>query len=128
MGDTIRVAMSQTQRRDPHHTPDDVFRAAVFVVVQERIEVPISSFQHQVHVRRALDDVVESHDRGMGEALQRSYFRIYPLDVALRLVERRVALDPFLFYRFAGELPGAVLALDALEDLRELALACASEA
>ena len=62
----------------------------------------------------------------MREALQGADFCIDPLDVALRLVERRVALDPLLPDRFAGELPGAVLALDALEDLRELALACAS--
>ena len=64
----------------------------------------------------------------MGEALQRADLRIDPLDVALRLVQGRVALDPLLPDRFTGELPGAVLALDALEDLRELALACASEA
>ena len=79
-------------------------------------------------MRRALDDVVESHDRRVREALQRPNFRIDPLDVALRLVQGRVALDPLLPDRFTGELPGAVLALDALEDLRELALACASEA
>jgi len=77
-------------------------------------------------VRRALDHIIESHDRGMGEALESPHFRIDPLDVALRLVQGRVALDPLLPDRFAGELPGAVLALDALEDLRELALACAS--
>ena len=79
-------------------------------------------------MRRALDHIIESHDRRVREALQRPYFRIYPLNVALRLVQGRVALDPLLPDRFAGELPGAVLALDALEDLRELALACASEA
>ena len=77
-------------------------------------------------MRRALDDVVESHDRRVREALESSYFRIHSFYIALRLVQGRVALDPLLFDRFAGALPGAVLALDALEDLRELALACAS--
>ena len=62
----------------------------------------------------------------MGEALESPHFRIYALDVALRLVERRVALDPLLPDRFTGELPGAVLALDTFKNLRELALACAS--
>ena len=77
-------------------------------------------------MRRALDDVIQAHDRRVREALESPHFRIYALDVALRLVQGRVALDPLLPDRFAGELPGAVLALDALEDLRELALACAS--
>ena len=77
-------------------------------------------------MRRALDDVVESHDRRVREALQRADLRIDSFYIALRLVQGRVALDPFLPDRFTGELPGAVLALDALEDLRELALACAS--
>ena len=77
-------------------------------------------------MRRALDDVIESHNCGMGEALQRADLRIDPFYIALRLVQGRVALDPLLSYRFTGEFTRAVLALDALEDLRELALACAS--
>ena len=64
----------------------------------------------------------------MGEALQRADLRVDSFYIALRLVQGRVALDALLPDRFAGELPGAVLALDALEDLRELALACAPEA
>ena len=127
MSNAIRVAVPQSQSGNPHHTSHDVLGAAVLVVVQKRVEVPIASFQHQVHVRRALDHVIQPDDRRVREALQGPNFRIYSLNVALRLVQGRVALDPFLSYRFAGELPGAVLALDTFKNLRELALACAKK-
>ena len=62
----------------------------------------------------------------MGEALQRADLRVDSFYIALRLVQGRVALDALLPDRFAGELSGAVLALDTFKNLGELALACAS--